>query len=248
MLARSSLTAAVYGAVDAGGAPERAAGADTALDEVIERLVRDGDLTRDVASVDASRHLRFPAVPGMHQVEVIVYRPMVVVGPRRSARMPAQRMLDPRFLRTTDVGGHLRSIGHLGWEASAAARAAYREDKQRFGLVGPAELPAGYTYVSPHPRRQSTRPLDRRGDRFDRAVRTLRGSCHASGMPRLVFAAPSCLEAGRISPEDEWFSVVAKIWARMGIRLVLIRSGLSRGGRSGRIANSTRRLRSWNRH
>jgi len=166
VLARSSLTAAVYGAVGAGGAPEQAAGADTALDEVIERLVRDGDLARDVASVDTSRHLRFPAVPGMPQVEVIVYKPVVVVGPRRSARIPAQRMLDPCFLRTTDVGGHLRSIGHLGWETSEEARAAYREDKQRLGLVGPAELPAGYTYVSPHPRRQSTRPLDRRGDSF----------------------------------------------------------------------------------
>ena len=129
-------------------------------------LTRKLGLARDVASVDTSRHLRFPAVPGMHQVEVIVYRPVVVVGPRRSARIPAQRVLDPCFLRTTDVGGHLRSIGHLGWETGEAARAAYREDKQRLGLVGPAELPAGYTYVSPHPRRQSTRPLDPRGDSF----------------------------------------------------------------------------------
>ncbi len=83
---------------------------------------------------------------------MIVYTPRVVVGVPRAARMLARRTLDRRYLRTSEVGGHLRYIGHLGWEASPDARAAYRKDKQRLGLAGPAELPVGYTYVSPFTR------------------------------------------------------------------------------------------------
>jgi hypothetical protein len=160
VLARSSLAAAVYGTSGPGDTTGQAADADAqaALDQVIEQLVREGSLTRDVASVDASRYLCFPALPGLPQAEVIVYTPTVIAGPPRQTRIPALRMLDRRFLRMTDVGGHLRSIGHLGWEASATAQAAYREDKRRLGLAGPDELPAGYTYVPPHPRRQAAAP------------------------------------------------------------------------------------------
>jgi hypothetical protein len=152
VMARASLTAAVYGATSPPDASGQAAGPDVALSEVIEQLVRNGDLTLDVASVDASRHLRYPAVAGLQEVEVIVYTPSVVVGVPRAVRMPTQRTLDRRYLRMSEVGGHLRYIGHLGWEASPDARAAYRQDKRRFGLAGPAELPAGYTYVSPFTR------------------------------------------------------------------------------------------------
>jgi len=150
VLAHSSLTAAVYGAGTE--ADSRAADADLALDEVLERLVRDGDLMLDVASIDSSRHLQYPAVPGVQPVDVIVYTPQIVVDRPYAPRVPAQHSLDPRFLRMTEVGGHLRSIGHLGWKASAAAQAAYRDDKRRFGLAGPPELPSGYTYVSPFTR------------------------------------------------------------------------------------------------
>jgi hypothetical protein len=150
VLARSNLTAAVYGMGT--GTDNHAADADTALDEVVARLVRDGDLTLDVASVDESRNLQYPAMPGLQQIDVIVYTPQIVVGRSSAPRMPTQHTLDPRFLRTTEVGGHLRSIGHLGWKPSAVARAAYRDDKRRFGLAGPPELPSGYTYVSPFTR------------------------------------------------------------------------------------------------
>lgn len=152
VLARSGLTTALYGTTSPGDAIRQAAGADEALSQVIEQLVRDGDLTLDVASVDAAQHLRFPAVPDLRQVEVIVYTPAIAITASHPVRAPSRRTLDPRFLRTTEVGGHLRYIAHLGWESSDAARAAYREDKQRLGLAGPADLPVGYTYVSPFTR------------------------------------------------------------------------------------------------
>ncbi|MEV6527268.1 hypothetical protein AB0M43_35595 [Longispora sp. NPDC051575] len=50
------------------------------------------------------------------------------------------------------VQGHIRRIDHLGQQASDAARTAYREDKELWGLVGSREIPDGYTYVPAHRR------------------------------------------------------------------------------------------------
>jgi hypothetical protein len=149
VLARSTLPKAVYGSTNSSAARPSA---DVSLDEVVDRLVRTGDLSVDVASVDDARRLRFPAESDLRTVEVLVYVPSVVVGDLCPQRAPTQQTLDPRFLLTTDVAGHLRRIAHLGWEASPAARKAYQEDRQRFGLIGPSELPRGYTYVSPFTR------------------------------------------------------------------------------------------------
>jgi hypothetical protein len=153
ILARSRLTAAIYGSVGPGGEPARdASGASAALDGVIDRLVRDGELTAGFAETDASGKLRFPALPGQRAVEVIVYTPAIITGTPRPGQSRTRRALDPSYLRAVDVVGHLRSIGHLGRSASAAAQEAYRAERLRRGLAGPAELPDGYTYVTPFTR------------------------------------------------------------------------------------------------
>jgi hypothetical protein len=152
ILARSSLTAAVYGSVGLSGGSGLDSGADAALGGVIDRLVRDGDLTLGLASTDASGRLRFPAGAGQRPVEVLVYTPAIITGTPRPGSAGTRRALNPNYLRTVEVTGHLRSIGHLGRAASPAARTAYRDDRQRLGLAGPVELPDGYTYVTPFTR------------------------------------------------------------------------------------------------
>jgi hypothetical protein len=141
VLARSSLPEAVYGTKD------NTEATDEALTEVVDRLVQDGDLSLDVASVDTTRRLRFPADHGQRTVDVLVYQPSIVTAPLRSMRVPLRQAFDVQFLRTVDVAGHLRRIEHLGWVASPSARAAYREDRLRYRLAGPDELPPGFTYV-----------------------------------------------------------------------------------------------------
>ncbi len=142
VLARTHLPAAVYGT----GARNSAATA--ALDTAV--MLDAGDLRADTAAETSSGRLQYPADPALTQCPVLVYAPQVITGPPRPPRRPGIVALDPRFLRgSTDVTGHLRYIGHLGWEATDTARASYRADRARFGLVGPAELPVGYTYVSP---------------------------------------------------------------------------------------------------
>ncbi len=145
VLARAHLPAAVYGATDGASAAE--------LDVAVDELLTADRLRLDVGSVDPRRRLRYPAEPGASTVPVVVYEPRPVAGPPRAvaARQPAGA-LDVRFLRTHAVAGHLRRIGDLGWEAGDEARAAYREDRIRFGLIGPADLPDGYTYVRPFSR------------------------------------------------------------------------------------------------
>jgi hypothetical protein len=115
------------------------------LGEVIAQLIRSGHLRSDVGGVDEYGLLRFPAAPQQRKVDVLVYEPLVAVAP------PGQRSTKPnpevdRFLRVTDVAGHLRRIGHLGRVASEEKKAAYAKERQRLGY-GSAELPPGFTYV-----------------------------------------------------------------------------------------------------
>jgi hypothetical protein len=141
VLARTHLAPAVYGA--------ETPGSDTALDEAVGQLIDSAALNADVAGVRPGGQLEYPAASGSATTPVLVYTPQVAVGTARPGRRFVMRRLEARFVRATDVTGHLRYIAHLGWEAGEAARRAYREDRARLGLAGPAELPAGYTYVSP---------------------------------------------------------------------------------------------------
>lgn len=147
VLARAHLPRAVYGAADDTAATE--------LDVAVDKLVATGALRSDVGSVDVSRRLRYPAEPGASTVPLLVYKPWPVVGPPRAVVPRPASELDARFVREHAVAGHLRWIGDLGWEAREQARQAYREDRARFGLVGPADLPEGYTYVRPFSRGRS---------------------------------------------------------------------------------------------
>ncbi|WP_347059734.1 hypothetical protein ABC795_04620 [Blastococcus sp. HT6-30] len=141
VLARSLLPEAVYGSAGPAGAGE--------LDIALDELVAAGALHTDVGSVGTSRWIRYPAQPGDPTVPLIVYEPRPVAGPPRAVARRTSSRLDARFVRHHHVAGHLRWIGDLGREAGEEARAAYREDRLRFGLAGPAELPEGYTYVKP---------------------------------------------------------------------------------------------------
>jgi hypothetical protein len=145
ILAGDRLPATVYGDGAHGSA------AQDALNEAVSTLLAAGDLVESTGSVIAGR-LHHPARDAGSPCRVLIYEPQVKVGAPRPPRRPGTTPLDPRFVRLTDVTGHLRYIGHLGWEAGDAARAAYRQDRTRYGLAGPAELPTGYTYVSPFQR------------------------------------------------------------------------------------------------
>ncbi len=146
VLPRVHLPAAVYGTDAPAGAAE--------LDIAVEELIAAGDL-HDVGSLDSHHRVRYPAEPGALTAALIVYRPRPVTGPPRAVARRSPTGLDPRFVRTHAVAGHLRWIGDLGWEAGEEAQQAYREDRARFRLVGPVELPEGYTYVRPFSRGRS---------------------------------------------------------------------------------------------
>jgi hypothetical protein len=78
---------------------------------------------------------------------LIGYEPNIVAGTPRQA---GRALLERRYVREQRVAGHVRQIAG---KASDDQRAAYREDRVRFGLVGPAELPStGYTYIRPFSR------------------------------------------------------------------------------------------------
>ncbi|GAA1426823.1 hypothetical protein GCM10009601_36770 [Streptomyces thermospinosisporus] len=94
--------------------------------------------------------LRYPARSGERPVALLCYTPVL-----REANREDLRHAEPEVaygVAAHRVAGHLMRIGHLGKEASAEARAAYREDHQRAGLAGPHELPRGFTYVREHER------------------------------------------------------------------------------------------------
>jgi hypothetical protein len=148
VLARAHLSAAVYGTGDAA--------ADSELDVAVAELLAIGALRSDVGSLDVHERLRFPAEPGGITVPLVVYQPRPVGGPPRVvARHRGTGTLGARYLRTHEVAGHLRWLADIGRTASEEARQAYREDRARFRLAGPAELPDGYTYVRPFSRGRS---------------------------------------------------------------------------------------------
>ncbi|MGI8333689.1 hypothetical protein ACRYCC_27385 [Actinomadura scrupuli] len=148
VLARAHLSAAVYGTADATAATE--------LDVVVDELLATGELRSDIGSVDASWRLRFPPEPGAPTVPLVVYEPCPVEGPPHAiASRRSVGALEARFVRMHAVAGHLRWLGDAGRTASEEARHAYREDRARFRLLGPAELPKGYTYIRPHSRGSS---------------------------------------------------------------------------------------------
>jgi hypothetical protein len=148
VLARVHLPAALYGIADAA--------VDAELDVAVAELLTTGALRSDVGSLDSHRRLRFPAEAGAATVPLVVYEPCPVEGPPRAIEPhTGTGKLGPRFLRTHQVAGHLRWIGDIGWTAREEARQAYREDRARFRLAGPLELPDGYTYVRPFSRGRS---------------------------------------------------------------------------------------------
>ncbi|TVT60105.1 hypothetical protein FNH05_05030 [Amycolatopsis rhizosphaerae] len=148
VLARAHLPTAVYGIVN----PTT----DTELDIAVAELLATGALRADVGSLDSNRRLYYPAEPGAPPVPLVIYEPRPVEGSKH-APSPNQdtSTLGARFLRTYEVAGHLRWLGDLGRTASDEARQAYRQDRARFRLVGPPELPDGYTYVRPFSRGRS---------------------------------------------------------------------------------------------
>ena len=174
VLARSSLTAAVYGV--GAGADSHAADADLALDEVVARLVRDGDLTLDVASVDASRGLQYPAVPGLQPVDMIVYTPQIVVGP--PTRHGCQR--STRWTRGSC--GSRRSAAIYDPSVTLAGRPALRHRQPTGMTSGASAWPARRsclraTPTSHHsPAALSHSTAVRNGGHLDRADRRCRHS------------------------------------------------------------------------
>ncbi|MFI7227481.1 hypothetical protein ACIBO5_30075 [Nonomuraea angiospora] len=147
VLARAHLPAAVNDIAEAN--------AVAALDVAVEGLLAAGDLRSEVGSVDVTGQLCFPPIPGALTVPLVIYEPRPVKGSPRAAAPRRSPALEARFVRTHSVAGHLRRIGDVGWAASEEARQAYREDRVRFRLFGPAELPEGYTYIRPHSRGSS---------------------------------------------------------------------------------------------
>lgn len=137
VLARAHVNRAVYGANCA---------AEVVLDDVIDELVAAGDLRETTAGVAGDR-LIFPADEGQPTVPALMYEPAIVQRSDLPSRRPGEHLLDPRFVRQHDVAGHVRRIGHLGQAPSEKAKAAFRADREKFGLAGPAELPDGFTYV-----------------------------------------------------------------------------------------------------
>jgi hypothetical protein len=116
----------------------------------IERLLSRGVLTWDQGSLNRAGMLHYPARRGERQVPLLCYAPTLRAAEREDLR---DADAGTAYSATAHrVAGHLMRIGHLGKDASAEARAAYREDHKRAGLAGPHELPRGYTYVREHER------------------------------------------------------------------------------------------------
>jgi len=144
VLARGQLPAVVYGAADSAAPGE--------LNLAVKELLESGQLRDDVGSVDAHQRLCYPAEPGQPSVPLVVYEPHAVEGLPRTVPNRTRSVLEARFVRTHTVAGHLRRLRDVYSEASDEARQAYREDRARFWLSGPSELPKGYTYVRPFTR------------------------------------------------------------------------------------------------
>jgi hypothetical protein len=150
-LAEAKLTGLVCGAEPT---PADTASAASA----VEQLVSAGKLTRALAGKDRTGALVTPCPPVATPVPVLTYKPVVVTGPPRRPPVPeilrglmSTSGLDDRMLAEHAVSGHLRHLPP-GWHASAKQRAEFREYRVTFGLTGPAELPPGWTFVSPFQR------------------------------------------------------------------------------------------------
>ncbi|MEV5191155.1 hypothetical protein [Streptomyces clavifer] len=116
----------------------------------IQRLLSVGELRRALGSLGAGGLLRFPAREGESSLSLLCFVP--------AARPAAQEDIEAAVNASAPgvgehrVAGHLMRIGHLGKEASAEAKVAYRHDHATAGLAGSHELPRGYTYVREHRR------------------------------------------------------------------------------------------------
>ncbi|MGD6741863.1 hypothetical protein ACOKM3_08495 [Streptomyces sp. BH106] len=120
------------------------------IDGAIERLLSRGLLSWHEGSVNRAGMLHYPARRGERTVPLLCYAPALRAADREDLRHAEPEVA--YSLAAHRVAGHLMRIGHLGKEASAEARAAYRDDHQRAGLAGPHELPRGFTYVQEHER------------------------------------------------------------------------------------------------
>lgn len=138
--------------------PAGSAADASAATDALDVLVGAGKLTRTTGGLGPDRVLMVPCPPGAQPVAVIRYIPHVVVGPPRRPPVPAvlrglmsENGLSSHMLREIDVAGHIRRLP-WGQQASAEKRAEYREFRSRYHLAGPADLPAGCTFVSPFQR------------------------------------------------------------------------------------------------
>lgn len=120
------------------------------IESVIQRLLSRKLLTFERGSLSAGGVLHYPDRAAERPVELLCYTPTVSEVVYEALQRAGSHGANGASAHR--VAGHLMRIGHLGKEASAEAKAAYRHDHQRAGLAGPHELPWGYTYVWAHER------------------------------------------------------------------------------------------------
>ncbi|MET8540339.1 hypothetical protein ABZW03_06750 [Kitasatospora sp. NPDC004799] len=150
---------AMLARVDVPPAVEEVMGGTTVTAHQMENSLADllagGQLSTTHGSRGADGRTYYPPRAGRPLEELVCYTPHRVelrggrpgVGPAPGGPIPSDRPMQEH-----GVAGFLRRIGHLGHEATDEQRALYHADHRRFRLTGPAELPAGYTYVRPHRR------------------------------------------------------------------------------------------------
>ncbi|GAB2740884.1 hypothetical protein [Amycolatopsis magusensis] len=148
VLLRTHLPRAVYGTADSASVAE--------LDSAVAELIAAGALRTGTVTIDVHGRPCVTDLDGAPTAQTLVYEPRPLTGPPRAAASPhAAGALEQKYLRTHHVAGHLRWIKDRGQTATDKAKQAYRRDRERFGLGGAAELPEGYTYISPFNRNVS---------------------------------------------------------------------------------------------
>ncbi|WP_436786735.1 hypothetical protein [Yinghuangia sp. YIM S10712] len=117
-------------------------------------LLAQGRLTVMWGSRGPDGRTHHPARAHQQPAELVCYKPQLAYPTTPFAHDPSTTSVPTStgLVSQHQVAGFLRRIGHLGREASDEQRELYREDRLRYRLTGPAELPAGYTYVRPHSR------------------------------------------------------------------------------------------------
>jgi hypothetical protein len=153
VLPRDRLADIVYGVQ---GSPA----GNEALGPVVSELVALGELSVEAASRTGSV-LRWPADHNGERIEVLVWRPRVLLHPARhrqaeddgAGTTPADLA---HYVQLHTVAPFLRRL-HPGSQAGDQARAEYRRLLARFGRAG--ELPAGYTLVREHTRGRSHKAI-----------------------------------------------------------------------------------------